>query len=235
MECAARVAPEEQAHPGLPAAYTPQPGATREAAMPRKRAKLAKPRKQTPIEERLGPLRMAHPVVQRALAEGLRVEPIPPEQAKEELPKLIRDTTQPEIVEQRYKVSYEDAGTNAKRRTILAEFSEKHHETAMQSRWFRERCEEHERLRPLHSAETPRETSAKWYESSPEVLQRRQIVLKNPGLSAKSFCKLFDNQRISLPSGWEDKFTVTTWVEAYKIGRARANIQRIISTDREQE
>ena len=78
-------------------------------------------------------------------------------------------------------------------------------------------------------------TAQKWYQSSKEVLARRQIVLKNPGLHGDRLCKLFDNERIPLPERWESKYDVTTWAEAYKIKKARAAIQRIISTDKKQD
>jgi len=76
---------------------------------------------------------------------------------------------------------------------------------------------------------------SKWYESSPGVLKRRQIVLKNPGLNAQSCCKLFDSERIGLPSSWENELNLTTWGAAYKDKKGRARIQRIISTDRNQK
>ena len=71
-----------------------------------------------------------------------------------------------------------------------------------------------------------------WYESSPDILRRRQIVLKNPTFPSKSFCKLFDTEGIPLPADWEQKFSVTTWLEAYKNKKARALIQKLVSTDK---
>jgi hypothetical protein len=122
--------------------------------MPRKLAKRAKPSKQTPIEERLGPLRMAHPAVQRALAEGLCVEPIPTEEVNEELHKLIWASDQPEMVVQRYKVRYDEALTDAERKEVLRGFNEEHHNTAMESKWFQQRCAEHSMLDALRPAGT---------------------------------------------------------------------------------
>ena len=74
----------------------------------------------------------------------------------------------------------------------------------------------------------------KWYDSAQDVLKRRQRVLKNPELSAERLCKVFDSERIPLPPGWEDKYSVTSWAAGYKNRRARAAIQRIISTDKKQ-
>jgi hypothetical protein len=88
--------------------------------------------------------------------------------------------------------------------------------------------------KPLSEKTSGSSTSTKWYESSIDVLKRRQIVLKNPKVPAQALCKAFDSQRIPLPPGWEDKYRVTTWVEAYKAEKARPAIQRIISTDKRQ-
>lgn len=74
-----------------------------------------------------------------------------------------------------------------------------------------------------------------WYKSSPDILNRRQIILKNRGLSAQKLCKVFDGRRVPLPSGWEEEFKVTEWFAAYRNPTLRARIQRIISTDRKQK
>lgn len=78
-----------------------------------------------------------------------------------------------------------------------------------------------------------KEPRANWYESSPDVVKRRQIVLRNPKLPGASFVKLFDRERIPLPSTWEKKLGVTSWVEAYKNRHTRGLIQKMISTDRQ--
>jgi len=74
--------------------------------------------------------------------------------------------------------------------------------------------------------------SRNWYESSPEIVRRRQIVLKNPKFSAKKLCKLFDSERIPVPEGWEKKYGVTTWLSAYGNPKSKPLVQKIISTDK---
>jgi len=74
----------------------------------------------------------------------------------------------------------------------------------------------------------------KWFDSDPDILRRRQIVLKNPGMPAKSLCKLFDsvNTPIPLPRDWRAELRVDTWCGAYANRTGRKRIQKIISTDR---
>jgi hypothetical protein len=81
-------------------------------------------------------------------------------------------------------------------------------------------------------SEGQKRSKPKWYESPPEITKRRQTVLKNASLTALRFCSVFDSEGIELPGKWEMKFGVTTWTEAYKNKKARANIQRIISEDK---
>jgi hypothetical protein len=198
--------------------------------MPQKRTK-----KQPTIEEQLGPSRMAHPAVQWALTEGLRVEPISPEKVNEELHKIIQRSDQPGIIVQRYKVRYEEARTDAERGDLLREFSDNHHNTAMESKWFQERCAEHSMLnalRPAHTSDkTPRHS--KW-DSYSDAKRRRMIVQTNPNLGVADLCKAFDDARIDLPPGWADKYGVTEWAKACEVPKARRATARIISTDRRQ-
>lgn len=80
------------------------------------------------------------------------------------------------------------------------------------------------------------ETGSRWYESTLEVLRRRQIVLRNPEMADKSLCKVFDTlldpPPIPLPERWEKDYSVTTWVQAYSVPKLRQRIHKIISTDR---
>jgi len=78
-------------------------------------------------------------------------------------------------------------------------------------------------------------SSARWFDSHPDVLRRRQIVLTNPNLSALDLCRRFDLENIPLVSGWENELNKPTWVEAYKKEMLRARIQRITSTDRKKK
>jgi hypothetical protein len=74
----------------------------------------------------------------------------------------------------------------------------------------------------------------KWYETDPDILRRRQVVLKNLRMSAKSLCKLFDNVNppIPLPRDWPAELGVKTWSEAYANPKGRNRVQKIISTDK---
>jgi hypothetical protein len=67
-----------------------------------------------------------------------------------------------------------------------------------------------------------------WYNSNPEIIKRRQIVLKNSKMVHKSLCKLFDHERIAVPPDWEKQ----KWVEAYADKNLRQRIHKIISTDK---
>jgi hypothetical protein len=82
--------------------------------------------------------------------------------------------------------------------------------------------------------EPARNAAKKRYEPDPNVWQRRQLVRQNPKLDALNLCGVFDSRGIRLPRDWENEFKVKTmtWVHAYRIPKARARIQRIISTDR---
>jgi hypothetical protein len=82
------------------------------------------------------------------------------------------------------------------------------------------------------STQSAPQAKSPWYTASPEVLQRRQIVLRNSKMSSESLCKVFDSERISLPTGWEEKHSVTTWTQAFETADLKQNIHKIISTDR---
>lgn len=69
--------------------------------------------------------------------------------------------------------------------------------------------------------------------ANPDIAKRRLIVLQNPRASAKNLCRLLDDERISLPSGWEGNLDAPSWIAAYKVKKLRARIQRIISEDRD--
>jgi len=85
---------------------------------------------------------------------------------------------------------------------------------------------------PRNDPDRKTESEAKWYQSSPDIVRRRQIVLKNLGLPAKSLCKLFQIQRVAIPQQWEQRYGVTSWEEAYKHKKAKALVQKMISTDK---
>ena len=84
-------------------------------------------------------------------------------------------------------------------------------------------------------ARTSARSSQPWYESSADILHRRQIVLRNPRFSSESLCRVFDTQRIPLPAKWEQRFGVVQWSEAYKNKKARALIQKLVSTDKKKK
>jgi hypothetical protein len=86
----------------------------------------------------------------------------------------------------------------------------------------------------IHAESAKAQPGTRWYDSSRDVVQRRQIVLKNPNFSAKSLCKVFDQSDIPLPERWFEEFHVTKWADAYERPKSRARIQRIISTDRKE-
>ena len=80
-------------------------------------------------------------------------------------------------------------------------------------------------------------TSRPWYESHPDTLRRRQSVLKNPRMPAKSLCNLFDRlvPPIPLPRDWRAELGVKTWSEAYANPTGRNRVQKIISTDKREK
>ena len=80
-------------------------------------------------------------------------------------------------------------------------------------------------------------TSRNWYHSIPDTLRRRQIVLKNPEMSAKSLCKIFDSfvPPIPLPRDWLAGLGVKTWSEAYANPKGRNRVQKMISKDKRWE
>jgi hypothetical protein len=73
-----------------------------------------------------------------------------------------------------------------------------------------------------------------WFNSDPDTVRRRQIVLKNPKMRSESLCRVFDKtlSPIPLPRDWSAELDVRTWSEAYKNETGRKRIQKIISTDR---
>jgi hypothetical protein len=85
-----------------------------------------------------------------------------------------------------------------------------------------------------HSESAKLRRGTHWYGSSPNVVNRRQIILNNPNFSSKQLCTVFDGRNILLPGGWEENSAVSKWSEAYKKPKLRARIQRIISTDRKE-
>lgn len=78
-------------------------------------------------------------------------------------------------------------------------------------------------------------TKKRWYESSQDIVRRRQIVLRNPELQARKLCRVFDTERIPLPGKWENELGVTTWSKAYQNRRGRGRIDKIIHDDRHQQ
>jgi hypothetical protein len=78
-------------------------------------------------------------------------------------------------------------------------------------------------------------TKKRWYESSQDIVRRRQIVLRNPELQARKLCRVFDTERIPLPGKWENELGVTTWSRAYQNRRGRGRIDKIIHDDRHQQ
>jgi hypothetical protein len=93
---------------------------------------------------------------------------------------------------------------------------------------------EEERSRQDTRSSTAPKTPRNWYDSSPDTLRRRQIVLKYPRMSAKSLCKLFDNSSppITLPRDWVAELGVKTWSQAYTNPKGSNRIQKIISKDK---
>jgi hypothetical protein len=79
--------------------------------------------------------------------------------------------------------------------------------------------------------------SRKWYDSNPDTLRRRQSVLKNPRMAAKSLCNLFDRlvPPIPLPRDWRAELGVKTWSEAYAHPTGRNRVQKIVSTDKREK
>ena len=73
----------------------------------------------------------------------------------------------------------------------------------------------------------------KW-DSYTDARRRRMIVKSNPSLDVESLCQAFDAAQIGLPPGWEDKYKITTWVEANANQKTHRSVARIISTDRNQ-
>ena len=73
-----------------------------------------------------------------------------------------------------------------------------------------------------------------WFDSEPNTVRRRQLVLRNPRMLSSSLCKVFDGAAppIPLPRDWRAELSVSTWCEAYKNKTGRKRIQKIISTDR---
>jgi hypothetical protein len=73
-----------------------------------------------------------------------------------------------------------------------------------------------------------------WYETDPDTLRRRQIVLKNPKMPSKNLCAVFDGAipPIPLPRDWRADLSVDTWSKAYENRTGRNRIQKIVSTDR---
>ena len=65
-----------------------------------------------------------------------------------------------------------------------------------------------------------------------EVGKRRSIVKDNRNKSALELCKLFDFSQVPLPDGWEDTFSVATWLDAYHNPKLNHRIQALISRDR---
>jgi hypothetical protein len=91
----------------------------------------------------------------------------------EDVHNFIWRTSQPELVEQRYKHLYSEAHTLAKRSKVLSDFSEEHHEIAVSSKWFQERCAELKMLEPLQSTRTI------------ETQSRKGVNAKKPGRASK--------------------------------------------------
>jgi hypothetical protein len=75
---------------------------------------------------------------------------------------------------------------------------------------------------------------SQWFESNPDTVRRRQIVLKNPRMPSKSLCKVFDRATPPIPllRDWQAELAVDTWSEAYENRVGRKRVQKIICTDR---
>lgn len=76
--------------------------------------------------------------------------------------------------------------------------------------------------------------SGNWFDSDPDTVRRRQIVLKNPKMPSESLCNVFDGATppIPFPRDWRAELGVKTWREAYANRDSRNRVQKIISTDK---
>jgi hypothetical protein len=132
-----------------------------------------------------------------------------------------------------YQKRYNDASGLTEKGKVLTEYSEHYPDLFSKSAWVKTALADAPHM--LVPPGGKNDKGVPWYDFSEETLRRRRIVLKNLRMSAASLCKVFDAHQIPLPSNWEGELGVTTWIKAYKTQRARARIQRIISTDRKQK
>ena len=145
------------------------------------------------------------------------------ERVKESLSEALAEVGDFDAV---YKSRFDEASTLAEKSRIAREFLRLHPRHAAKSQWLATVID----LTTHSSGATKQQRRSKW-DSYPDAKRRLTIVLTNQ-LSAEEFCKAFDEARIGFPPGWEHKYGVTTWVEAYAEPKARGAIDRLISDDR---
>lgn len=128
-----------------------------------------------------------------------------------------------------YRVRYLEAETDAGRKDVLREYIKEFPDPSKRLPWLQERVEENGLQHYVPAAADEKQP---WYESSPDVLRRRQIVLKNAHLSAASLCNVFDARSVPLPNSWEEKYNVVSWKDAYKSRGTRPLVQKMIASDK---
>jgi hypothetical protein len=127
-----------------------------------------------------------------------------------------------------YQKRYNEALGLTEKGRILTEYSAAYPEMFSKSAWVKTALADIPHLAEGgHQAKRRRN---KW-DSYSDAKRRRTIVQANRELGVEDFCKAFDEARIGLPPGWDEKYNVTTWIDAYGIPKARRAMSRIISTD----
>jgi hypothetical protein len=66
---------------------------------------------------------------------------------------------------------------------------------------------------------------------NPEVAKRRSIVKSNSTAKADDMCRIFDREKVPLPSKWQEA-GFKSWADAYRRSNYRSRIDVLVSKDR---
>ena len=91
-------------------------------------------------------------------------------------------------------------------------------------------------LHELKGRQGPTEASGPHpLDAEPDIVKRRAIIRQTRDEEHQDVCKRLDFESVPLPNGWSEKYGVSDWKEAYRSGKCRSLVQKLISTDRKVE
>jgi hypothetical protein len=129
-----------------------------------------------------------------------------------------------------YKRAFENASNPVEKSGIARQYIRLYPRHAAKSQWLSTVVDLSTHFSSPSVADNQRRN--KWGAYSRDVDRRRDIVRDNFSEPAHRLCEAFDEARIGLPPGWDEKLAEPCWAAAYRDPQLKRSIHRIISTHR---